>query len=89
MSKQPSTVLHRDNNNDDDDDDGDDDDDDDDDKCYFSLDTEWQTEAIYAMSPDCIFVEGTVIKPGRNQFGLICAVLAASRCAEWVSRHWF
>lgn len=33
-----------------------------------------QTEAISATSPDCIFSEGTVIKPGRNQLGLICAV---------------
>lgn len=27
------------------------------------------------MSLDCIFREGTVIKSGRNQLGLICAVL--------------
>lgn len=54
----------------------------DDDKCYFSSGTEWQTEMVYAMSLDCIFRDGTVIKSRRNQLGLVCAVPWASRCAE-------
>lgn len=73
-SKQPSEVLDR-----------DDDDEEEEDKWYFSSGTEWQTAAIHAMSLDCIFREGTVIKPGTHQLGLICAVQYSSRSAEGFS----
>lgn len=69
ISKQPSAVPDR------------DDEDDDDDRRCFGSGTEWQAEAIYAVSLDYIFREGAVIKAGRKPSGLICAVLSASRCA--------